>query len=66
MIQRETATQWQDLPHVAHREVGYGRVGDPDICTCGRARTDELHSVRARELARDYDTTPVLETEKGV
>jgi hypothetical protein len=60
-MQREIATEVDDLPHVPHK----GRAGG-DNCYCGRTVNDPLHSERARELARDFDPAPVLQTEKGV
>lgn len=65
MIQRETATQWQDLPHT-FRPITQLRATREVTCDCGRTMGDALHGERARELARDYDSTPVLQTEKGV
>lgn len=62
-MQREIATETNDLPHQPHPAPGPRRS---DNCYCGRPIPDPLHSERARELARDYDSTPVLQTEKGV
>jgi hypothetical protein len=59
-VNREMATQWQDLPH----EFAQARGIPMDACTCGRSRTDELHAPHARELA-DAHNRPGLVTEKG-
>jgi hypothetical protein len=63
-MEREMATQWQDLPHT-FRPTTQLRATREITCDCGRALGDELHGERARELARDY-STPTLQTEKGI
>lgn len=63
-MEREVATEWQDRPH-GFRPTTQLRATREVICDCGRTLGDELHGERARELARDYDASPSLQTEKG-
>lgn len=66
-MRRETATQWQDLPHVP-RLLSQMRLipGAPAKCECGRVLGDDLHGLNARELASLGSAPSTIITEKGV
>lgn len=62
-MQRETATQWQDLPHMV-RPASHLHAPDKAQCECGRLWDHELHATTARELAA-LRSEPAVATEKG-